>query len=245
MARWPDPAHLHPKEGFDRVVFLKPLITAPNIEVGDYTYYDDPDAATDFEERNVLYSYGPETLIIGAYCQFATGVRFVMAGANHPMLGPSTFPFGIFGGEWAERTLDLVMGAPSRGDTVVGNDVWLGYETMVMPGVRIGDGAIVAARSVVTSDVEPYTIVGGNPARTIRRRYEPADIELLLQAAWWTWPVELVTASARTIMAGHPAELVEIARANGLLPGDQAGDQAADPGAGSGGAASGVGRSLR
>lgn len=213
----PNPNALHPKEGFDRVVFLKPLITAPNIEVGNYTYYDDPDAAVEFEERNVLYGYGPEKLVIGSYCQLATGVRFIMAGSQHPMLGPSTFPFGIFGGEWADRTMDLVMGAPSRGDTVVGNDVWIGYQAVVMPGVTIGDGVIVAAGSVVTADVPPYTIVGGNPARPLRSRYEPADVELLLRAAWWDWPPALVTAHSRTIMGGTPAELVAIAESAGLL----------------------------
>jgi virginiamycin A acetyltransferase len=134
-----------------------------------------------------------------------------MAGANHADLGPSTFPFGIFGEEWGERTMDLVMGAPSRGDTVVGNDVWLGYRALVMPGVTIGHGAVVAAASVVTSDVPPYAIVGGNPARVIRMRYGEEDVERLLRAAWWDWPVELVTEHARTIMSGTPAELERIA----------------------------------
>ena len=138
-----------------------------------------------------------------------------MPGANHADLGPSTFPFGIFGEPWAERTMDLVMGAPSRGDTVVGNDVWLGYRALVLPGVTIGHGSIVAAASVVASDVPPYAIVGGNPARVIRRRYEDEDVERLLRTAWWDWPVELVTEHARTIMAGTPAELERIGRSIG------------------------------
>jgi virginiamycin A acetyltransferase len=177
---------------------------------GDYTYYDDPSDPTAFEQNNVLYAYGPERLVIGRYCALAEGVRFVLAGANHPMLGPSTFPFGIFGGDWAE-TMDLVMSAPSRGDTVVGNDVWLGYRALVMPGVTIGDGAIVAAGSVVGADVPPYAIAGGNPARVLRMRYDEEDVERLLRAAWWDWPVELVTRHARTIMSGTPAELERIA----------------------------------
>jgi virginiamycin A acetyltransferase len=208
---------LHPVSGQERVVFLKPLVRNPQIQVGDYTYYDDPDAALEFERDAFLYGYGPERLIIGRYCAIASGVRFIMSGANHADLGPSTFPFGIFGGAWAERTMDLVMSAESRGDTVVGNDVWLGYRALVMPGVAIGDGAVVAAAGVVTSDVPPYAIVGGNPARVLRRRFEDDDVERLLRAAWWDWPVELVTEHARAIMAGDPAELERIAERHGLL----------------------------
>jgi virginiamycin A acetyltransferase len=160
---------------------------------------------------------GRERLEIGRYCALAEGVRFIMGGANHAMLGPSTFPFGIFGGEWAERTMDLVMGAESRGDTVVGNDVWLGYRALVMPGVSIGDGAVVAAGSVVVGDVPPYAIAGGNPARVLRVRYSDSEVERLLRVAWWDWPVPLVTLSARVIMAGTVDELEAIAEENGLL----------------------------
>jgi virginiamycin A acetyltransferase len=208
---------LHPVSGQERVVFLKPLVRNPQIQVGEYTYYDDPDAALEFERDAFLYGYGPERLIIGRYCAIASGVRFIISGANHADLGPSTFPFGILGGVWAERTMDLVMSAESRGDTVVGNDVWLGYRALLMPGVAIGDGAVVAAASVVTSDVPPYAIVGGNPARVLRRRFEDDDVERLLRAAWWDWPVELVTEHARAIMAGEPAELERIAERHGLL----------------------------
>ena len=133
-----------------------------------------------------------------------------MPGANHADLGPSTFPFGVFGEGWA-NTMDLVMSAPSRGDTVVGNDVWIGYGTIVMPGVTIGDGAVVAAASVVTKDVPPYAIVGGNPAQVIKMRFGEEDTERLLRAAWWDWSPELITEHARTIMAGTPAELERIA----------------------------------
>ncbi|MEV0702255.1 CatB-related O-acetyltransferase [Saccharopolyspora sp. NPDC050389] len=208
----PDATTVHPLPAHERVVFLEPLIGSPKITVGEYTYYDDPDGATDFEHRNVLYGYGPERLIIGKYCAIATGTRFLMAGADHPTMGVSTFPFTMFGGEWTERTLDIVTGMPSRGDTVVGNDVWFGYQATVMPGVKIGDGAIIAAGALVTSDVEPYTIVGGNPAKPIRRRFDDADVERLLRAAWWDWPVELVTEHARMIMAGTPADIERIAQ---------------------------------
>ncbi|GAB2491362.1 CatB-related O-acetyltransferase [Streptosporangium sandarakinum] len=212
----PDPMTVHPLPAHERVVFIKPLVSSPTITVGEYTYYDDPDGATGFEQRNVLYAYGPERLIIGKYCAIASGTRFLMAGADHPTMGVSTFPFTMFGGEWAERTLDIITGMPSRGDTVVGNDVWFGYQATVMPGVTIGDGAVIAAGAVVTADVPPYTIVGGNPARAIRRRFADADVEALLRAAWWDWPVGLVTENARTIMAGTPADIARIAAAHGL-----------------------------
>ncbi|MFI6848896.1 CatB-related O-acetyltransferase [Kitasatospora sp. NPDC050467] len=213
----PDHTMLHPLAGHDRVVMLRPLVTDPRIQVGEYTYFDDPDGATRFEERNVLYAYGPEQLVIGKYCAIATGTRFLMAGAAHPTVGVSTFPFTMFGGSWTERTLDIVTGLPSRGDTVVGNDVWFGHGATVLPGVRIGDGAIIAAGAVVTADVEPYTVVGGNPARPIRRRFDDADVDRLLRAAWWDWPVELVTEHVRAIMSGRPADIEAIAAVHGLL----------------------------
>ncbi|WP_405713664.1 MULTISPECIES: CatB-related O-acetyltransferase [unclassified Streptomyces] len=212
----PDPSTVHPLPAHERVVFLKPLVDGTNVVAGDFTYYDDPGGATDFVQRNVLYAYGPERLIIGKYCAIATGTRFLMAGAAHPSMGVSTFPFTMFGGEWTERTLDLVTGMPSRGDTVVGNDVWFGYGATVMPGVRIGDGAVIAAGAVVTANVPPYTVVGGSPARTIRQRFDDGDIERLVRAAWWDWPVELVTEHARTIMAGSPEDIARIAAAEGL-----------------------------
>lgn len=216
MGNVPNPETLHPIAAHPRVVFLKPLVQSPNISVGDYTYYDDPDDPTAFERENVLYAFGPERLIIGKYCALASGVRFIMAGGNHPTAGVSTFPFAIFGGEWLEGTADLIYDLPSRGDTVVGNDVWFGYQALIMPGVTIGDGAIVAAGSVVSRDVPPYAIVAGNPARVVRMRFEEADVDRLLRAAWWDWPVALVTAHTRTIMAGTPAEIARIAREHGL-----------------------------
>lgn len=217
MPEIPSPDTVHPVAGQPRVVFLKTVVSAPNIEVGDYSYYDDPDDPTSFERKNVLYAFGPERLVIGRYCALATGVKFIMAGANHPTAGVSTFPFAIFGGDWAERTLDHVMGVPSRGDTIVGNDVWIGYQALIMPGVRIGDGAIVAAGAVVAKDIPPYGVVAGNPARVVRTRFDDADVARLLRAAWWHWPVTLVTEHARTILAGIPTEIEAIAERHGLL----------------------------
>ncbi|MFD5181009.1 CatB-related O-acetyltransferase [Nocardia sp. NPDC058379] len=192
--------------GQPRVVLLKPLVTSPLIEVGEFTYYDDPDDATAFETRNVLYHYGPEKLIIGKFCALATGVRFLMNGANHRMDGPSTFPFPTMGGAWSAH-LDLLTDLPNRGDTVVGNDVWIGNGATIMPGVRIGHGAIVAAGSVVTRDVPDYGIVGGNPARLLRTRYDDNDITRLLALAWWDWPTTHLTEHVRTIMSGTVADL--------------------------------------
>lgn len=202
----PDSSVLHPMPGQPRVVLLKPLVTSPLIEVGAYSYYDDPDEPTAFETRNVLYHYGPEKLIIGKFCALGTGVRFIMNGANHRMDGPSTFPFPIMGGGWAEH-FDLITGLPGRGDTVVGNDVWFGHGATVMPGVRIGHGAIIASGAVVVADVPDYGIVGGNPAQLIRTRYSEADVARLLALAWWDWPAEHLTRHVRTVMSGSIDDL--------------------------------------
>ncbi|MFJ6672434.1 CatB-related O-acetyltransferase [Actinosynnema sp. NPDC091369] len=210
----PDPTVLHPLPHADRVVQLKPLVTSPKIEVGEYTYYDDPEHALEFETRNVLYGYGAEKLVIGRFCALATGTTFIMAGANHLTTGVSTFPFTIFGGTWAERTMDLITTMGTRGDTVVGNDVWFGYNSLVMPGVTIGDGAIIATGAVVTSDVPPYAVVGGNPARPVKQRFGDEDVALLLRARWWDWPIDLITEHVRTIMSGTPAEIDHIARSH-------------------------------
>ncbi|WP_432052001.1 CatB-related O-acetyltransferase [Streptomyces xiamenensis] len=210
----PDPTLTHPMPEQPRVVLLKPLITSPLIEAGEFSYYDDPDDPTAFETRNVLYHYGPEKLVIGRFCALGAEVRFLMNGANHRMDGPSTFPFPIMGGSWAEH-VDLISGLPGRGDTVVGNDVWLGYRTLVMPGVRIGHGAIIASGSVVVDDVPDYGIAGGNPARLIRRRYADADIDRLLALAWWDWPLPHLTAQLRTIMSGTIEDLEAAAPAPG------------------------------
>jgi virginiamycin A acetyltransferase len=196
-----DPSVLHPMPEQPRVVLLRPLITSALIEVGEFSYYDDPDDPTAFETRNVLYHYGPEKLVIGKFCALGEAVRFIMNGANHRMDGPSTFPFPIMGGSWAEH-FDLIAGLPGRGDTVVDNDVWFGYHVTVMPGVHIGNGAIIASGSVVVDDVPDYGIVGGNPARLIRLRYSEQEIARLIALAWWDWPPQQITEHIRTIMSG-------------------------------------------
>lgn len=195
------------------MVLLKPLITSPLIEIGEFTYYDDPNDPTAFEVRNVLYHYGPERLVIGKFCALGEGVRFIMNGANHRMDGPSTFPFPIMGGSWSEH-FDLITNLPGRGDTVVGNDVWFGYHTMIMPGVHIGSGAIVASGSVVVDDVPEYSIVGGNPARVIRRRFHEEEVARLMALAWWDWPLPHISAHIRTIMSDSIDDLESVAPPN-------------------------------
>lgn len=205
--RPPDPAQLHPVSGQPRVVALKPLLAEfPLIDVGEFTYYDDPEHALDFGTRNVLYHYGPERLVIGKFCSLATNVRFIMNGANHRMNGPSTFPFPIMGGAWAEHA-DLLADLPQSGDTVVGNDVWVGRDCLIMPGVTIGDGAIIASGSVVTRSVEPYAIVGGNPAMHIRSRFDGATVARLLELRWWEWPIATISHNVRWLMDGDPNQL--------------------------------------
>lgn len=205
-----DPTAIHPMPEHPRVVLLKPLVTSALIEVGDFSYYDDPDDPTAFETRNVLYHYGPERLVIGKYCALGTGTRFIMNGANHRMDGPSTFPFPIMGGSWSEH-FDLITDLPSRGNTVVGNDVWFGHGAVVMPGIRIGHGAIIASGAVVSGDVPDYGIVGGNPACLIRIRYDATDVARLLAVAWWDWPIQHITEHLRTIISGTIADLEEAA----------------------------------
>jgi virginiamycin A acetyltransferase len=205
MSNGPSPDTRHPLAGVERVAFLKPFITRPNIEVGDYTYYDDPDGAEQFE-KNVLYHFDfiGDRLIIGKFCSIATGVRFLMNGGNHQVATFSSFPFSIFGNGWE---LAAPTSWPHKGDTHVGNDVWIGYRATIMPGVTIGDGAVIGSMSVVTSDVPPYGIVGGNPARVIRYRFDEATIARLLALRWWDWEIERITRKVAAIAGADLAAL--------------------------------------
>ena len=195
MLNIPDPNVIFPNE-YGTSCFVKNVVRAPNIEIGDYTYYDDDTDPTGFERNNVLFNY-PEfgdRLIIGKFCALAQGTTFIMGPANHRTGSASTYPFNVFGGAWTEATPDHMSQLPRKGDTVVGNDVWLGRECVVMPGVKIGDGAIVAAYSVVTRDVAPYTVAGGNPARFIKNRFDEELTGLLLRLKWWDLPPEELVA---------------------------------------------------
>lgn len=193
MQNFPDPNQVFPNK-FKTSCFIKNVIFAPNITVGDYTYYDSDDHPEEFERRCVLFNY-PEfgdRLIIGKFCAIASGTRFIMGPANHRLSSVTTYPFHVFGGCWQERTPDHLSQLPRKGDTLVGNDVWIGRESVIMPGARIGDGAIVAARSLVTGEVPPYSVVGGNPARLIRQRFDGELTELLLALRWWDFPPEVL-----------------------------------------------------
>ena len=197
-----DPNTKHPMEGFPQICFIKNTVSNPNIVIGDYTYYDDPEDSEDFE-RNVLYHFPfvGDKLILGKFCAIARNTKFIMNGANHKLDGVSTYPFYIFGNGW-EKTSPKEGELPYKGDTVIGNDVWIGYEATFMPGVTVGDGAIVAAKSVVVGDVPPYTIVGGNPAKRIRQRFSDDVVRSLLNIAWWNWDIEKITRHLEQIVSG-------------------------------------------
>lgn len=194
MNNIPDPNVIFPNE-YKTSCFIKNVISAPNIIVGDYTYYDDEERPTEFEKNNVLFNY-PEFgdhLIIGKFCQLASGTKFIMGPANHRISSATTYPFNVFGGAWTENTPPHMSQLPHKGDTILGNDVWIGRESIIMPGVKIGDGAIVAAYSVVVKDIPPYTVYGGNPARFIKDRFSTELKNLLLEYKWWDLtPTELV-----------------------------------------------------
>lgn len=195
----PDPNTLYPIEGVTRTCFLKNIITNPQIIVGDFTYYDDPIDVNNFE-KNVLYLFPfmGDKLIIGKFCQIATGVRFIMNGANHAMDGISTYPFKVMGKSWSNAPINVT----SKGDTNVGNDVWIGNSATIMQGINIGHGAIIGTNALVTKDVEPYTIVGGNPAKPIRKRFDDKTIELLLELAWWDWSLDKIEQHLPAIISG-------------------------------------------
>ena len=183
--KMPDPNTVHPIAGYEREIYVKPTLQNPNILVGDFTYIAD----SDFESHVTHhYPWNGDRLIIGKFCQIAAGVEFVMNGANHQMNAVSTFPFYTLEG-WnmeAPAMADL----PLKGDTVIGSDVWIGQNAVILPGVRIGDGAIIGASSVVGSDVAPYSIVAGNPARALRKRFDDELIDLMLRFRWWDKPID-------------------------------------------------------
>ncbi|MEK4358443.1 streptogramin A O-acetyltransferase Vat(I) [Paenibacillus sp. FSL M7-1455] len=196
----PNPGEKYPIPGNRQVQFIKNMITKPNIVAGDYSYYDSANGES-FEDQ-VLYHYEVigTKLIIGKFCSIAPETRFMMDGGNHRMDG-STYPFNIFGHGWEKHTPTLEQ-LRIKGDTVVGNDVWIGRRATIMPGVRIGDGAVISAEAVVTKDVAPYTIVGGNPAKEIRQRFAPEIIEELLDLRWWDFDITVIQEYMGAIVSG-------------------------------------------
>ena len=214
----PSPRTHFPVPEQRRICYIKAIITNPNIIAGDYTYYDDPERPEWFE-KNVLYHYDfiGDKLIIGKFCAIATGVTFIMNGANHQMAGFSTYPFGIFENGWEGATpSESEMISQSKGDTIIGNDVWIGREAVILPGVKVGDGAIIGAQSIVTHDVPPYSIVAGNPARFIRRRFDDEAVYQLLKLKWWDWSPEKITANLDFLVRGDTECLKKLAAESGL-----------------------------
>ena len=206
-----NPENIYPRTNDHETVYLKNVIKNPNILVGNFTMYNDfVYDPRQFEKNNVLYHYpiNHDKLIIGKFCSIACGAKFLFTSANHTQASLSTYPFPIFWGEeWGIDKSEVASAWDNRGDIVVGNDVWIGYEAVVMAGVTIGDGAIVASRAVVTRDVPPYAIVGGVPAKVIKYRFDPATVESLLAIKWWEWPAETIRRALPLIRGGKAEEL--------------------------------------
>ena len=201
---------LYPRTGDSQTVYLKSVVTDPAIEVGEYTMYNDfVHDPRDFQKNNVLYHYpvNGDRLKIGKFCSIACGAKFLFTSANHSLGSLSTYPFPIFFEEWGLDAKDIRQAWDKRGDIVIGNDVWIGFEAVILSGVTVGDGAIIGSRTVVTKDVPPYTIVGGVPARPIRRRFEDAVIEKLEALRWWDWDEEAIRRAIPAIQSGDLAAL--------------------------------------
>lgn len=205
-----DPEKKYPIKNYDKTIFLKNIITNKNIKVGDFTYYDDISGPENFEQQVTHhYDWIGDKLIIGKFCQIAKGVEFIMNGANHDMRGISTYPFPLIA-KGPEEAFKEFRHIPSKGDTVIGNDVWFGQNVTVMPGINIGDGAIIAANSTVSSNVPPYSIYGGNPARLIRYRFKESQIDFLLKLRWWDWDYKKIFNNYDVIISDNLEKLALI-----------------------------------
>ena len=205
-----DTKKLYPRTGDKQTVYLKNVITDPSITVGDYTMYNDfVNDPVGFERNNVLYHYpiNRDRLIIGKFCSIACGAKFLFNSANHTLSSLSTYPFPLFFEEWGLEKRNVAASWENKGDIVIGNDVWIGYEAVIMAGVTIGDGAIIGARAVVTKDVPPYTVAGGIPAKPIKKRYPEETIAALSELKWWDWPEERIAQNLHAIQAGKLNEL--------------------------------------
>ena len=200
-----EPKLIYPRTGDTHTIYLKHVITRPNIEVGDYTMYHDPEGTPeDFQYKNVLYQYpiNHDRLIIGKFCSIASGAKFLFNSANHRLDALSTYPFPLFYEEWELEKKDVAQSWENKGDIVIGNDVWIGYDAVILAGVTVGDGAVIGARAVVTKNVPPYTIVGGVPARPIRKRFSDDTIGRLLRLKWWDWSGDKIKEHLPAIKSG-------------------------------------------
>lgn len=201
---------IYPRTGDKETIYLKHVITNPNITVGDFTMYNDfVNDSTLFENNNVLYHYpiNHDKLQIGKFCSIACGAKFLFNSANHTLSSLSTYPFPLFFEEWGLEKKDVTNAWDNKGDIVIGNDVWIGYEAVVLAGVTIGDGAIIGTRAVVTKNVPPYTIVGGVPAKPIKKRFSEETISALLEIQWWNWSKERIARNIGAIQCGNIEQL--------------------------------------
>lgn len=201
---------IYPRTGDKETIYLKNVITNPNIVVGDYTMYNDfVNDPVLFENNNVLYHYpiNHDKLIIGKFCSIACGAKFLFNSANHTLSSLSTYPFPLFFEEWNLEKKDVTKSWDNKGNIIIGNDVWIGYEAVILAGVTIGDGAIIGTRAVVTKDVPPYTIVGGVPAKPIKKRFSEEIISKLLDIQWWNWSDEKIAKNIKAIQTGKIDEL--------------------------------------
>lgn len=206
-----DKSKIYPRTGDAQTVYLKSVITRPTIEVGDFTVYNDfVNDPRDFEKNNVLYHYpiNNDRLIIGKFCSIACGAKFIFNCANHTLKSLSTYTFPLFFEEWDLPKSQVASAWDNKGDIIVGNDVWIGYDAVIMAGVTIGDGAIIGTRAVVTKDVEPYSIVGGVPAREIRKRFAPDVINRLRALQWWNWQEDKIRKAIYAIQSGDIETLI-------------------------------------
>ena len=196
----------YPRSGDRQTVYLDAVVTDPAIEIGAYTMYNDfVRDPVDFEKNNVLYHYpvNKDRLIIGSFCSVACGAKFIFTSANHTMTSLSTYPFPLFYEEWDLPVAQVTEAWDNKGDIVIGNDVWIGYEAVILAGVTIGDGAVIGTRAVVTKDVPPYTIVGGVPAKPIRKRFTQETIDFLVKVKWWNWSEERIRQHITEIQSGN------------------------------------------
>lgn len=203
---------IYPRTGDRETVYLKNVIDNPNIQIGDYTIYNDfVHDPREFLKNNVLYHYpiNKDRLIIGKFCSIACGAKFLFNSANHKMASLSTYTFPLFFEEWGLEKENVAQAWDQKGDIIIGNDVWIGYEAVILSGVTIGDGAVIGCRAVVTKDVPPYTIVGGVPAKPIRKRFDEEIIKELQKIKWWDWPEEKIAGKIPAIQAGDLKELRE------------------------------------
>ena len=203
---------IYPRSNDYQTVYLNAVVRNPAIVVGDYTIYNDfVNDPTQFEKNNVLYHYpvNGDRLVIGKFCSIACGAKFLFNSANHTLNSLSNYPFPIFFEEWQLDKKDVASAWDNKGDIVIGSDVWIGYEAVIMAGVHVGDGAIIASRAVVTKDVPPYTIVGGMPAKEIRMRFDKDTVDRLQELQWWNWNIEKITRYLPHIMSGKIDELMK------------------------------------